>query len=178
MMGSRGGLYYFAKMIYSNFLFLIVYMLQGKKRKRRPVGNLINYNCEKENCISEVQNVYDKTTQSVKGYQPAHFKITPPPSPFLKIPHPSTLPANQSSQVFLINRNATVKLSSINTIHVKQQHNVGFFIFKFTLKYMLGNVYINKIHARQCLYIISLYCREGFSHPFNFFVVSKGILHI
>ena len=30
------------------------------------------------------------------------------------------------------------------------------FIFKFTLKYMLENVYINKIHARQCLYI-SLY---------------------
>ena len=29
------------------------------------------------------------------------------------------------------------------TIHVKQQHNVGFFIFKFTLKYMLQNVYIN-----------------------------------
>ena len=26
---------------------------------------------------------------------------------------------------------------------------------------MLGDVYINKIHARQCLYIISLYCREG-----------------
>ena len=152
MMGSRGGLYYFAKMIYSNFLFLIVYMLQGKKRKRRPVGNLINYNCEKENCISKVQNVYDKTTQSVKGYQPAHFKITPPPpSPFLKIPHPSTLPANQSSQVFLINRNATAKLSSINTIHVTQQHYVGLFIFKFSLKCMLCNVYVNKIHATQCL---------------------------
>ena len=42
---------------------------------------------------------------------------------------------------FLVNRNATVKLSSINTINVKQQHNVGFFIFKFTLKYMLGDVY-------------------------------------
>ena len=112
---------------------------------------------------------------------PPHFKIIPPVTkipPFLKIPHLPTLLTNQSSQVFLINRNATVKLSSINTIHVKQQHNVGFFIFKFTLKYMLGNVYINKIHARQCLYIISLYCREGFSHPFNFFVVSKGILHV
>ena len=46
-----------------------------------------------------------------------------------------------------------MKLSSINTIHVKQEHNFGFFIFKFTLKYMLSNVYINKIHARQCLYI-------------------------
>ena len=70
-----------------------------------------------------------------------------------------------------------MKFSSINTIYVKQQHNVGFFIFRFTLKYMLGNVYINKIHAKQFLYI-SLHCRGGFSHPFNFFVVSKKILHI
>ena len=85
-------------------------------------------------------------------------KSSPPlpgPSQFLKIPHPPTLPANWSSQVFLINRNATVKLSSINTIHVKQ-HNIVFFIFKFTLKYMLGNVYIYKKHASQCL-SISLY---------------------
>ena len=52
------------------------------------------------------------------------------------------------------------------------------FFFKFTLKYMLVNVSINKIHARQCLYIISSYFRGGFSHPFNFFIVSKGILHI
>ena len=52
-----------------------------------------------------------------------------------------------------------------------------FFIFKFTLKYMLGNVYIYKIHARQFLYIKGLYCRQGFSHPFNFFVVSNKILH-
>ena len=118
------------------------------------------------------------STPQVKIIHPINGIPSPPPTQFLKIPHPPTLLANPSSQVFLINRNATVKLSSINTIHVKQQHNIGFFIFKFTLKYMLGNVYINKIHARQCLYIISLYCREGFSHPFNFFVVSKGILHI
>ena len=66
----------------------------------------------------------------------------PPPHPFLKSsppfvkiahpPHPPTLLANRSSQVFLINRNETVKLSSINTINLKQ-HNFGFFIFKFTL---------------------------------------------
>ena len=67
--------------------------------------------------------------------------------PFLKISHPPTLPTNRSSQVFLINRNVTVKLSSMNTIHVKQEHNVGFSIFKFTLKYMLGNVYGNEIHV-------------------------------
>ena len=120
-----------------------------------------------------------------KGVSPPpspHFKIIPPITrilPFLKIPHaPSPLPSNPSFQVFLINRNATVKLTSINTIHIKQQHNVCFFISKFTLKYMLGNVYTNKMHARQCLYIISLYCREGVSHSFNFFVVSKGILCI
>ena len=52
------------------------------------------------------------------------------------------LPTYQPSQVFFTNRNATVKLSSINAIHEKQQHNIGFFIFKFTLKYMLGNVNI------------------------------------
>ena len=34
---------------------------------------------------------------------------------------------------------------------------------------MLGNVYINKIHARQYLYILSLYCREGVSYPFSFY---------
>ena len=33
---------------------------------------------------------------------------------------------------------------------------------------MLGNVNINKIHARQCLYIISLYYREGFFPAFRF----------
>ena len=86
-------------------------------------------------------------------------------SPFLNILHSPTWLANPSSQVFLINRNATVKLSSINTIHVKQQH-VGFVIFRFTLKYLLGIVYINEIHARQCVYIC-LYCRKGFSHSFS-----------
>ena len=119
--------------------------------------------------------------QSVKGYQPPNFKIIPRllGSPrFLKIPPlPHTLLVNQSPQFFLINRNATVKLSSINIIHVKQQHNISFSIFKFTLKYMLGNVYVNKIHVRQCLYIISSFCR-GFPHSFNFFVVSKGIIHV
>ena len=138
--------------------------------------------------VLESKSHFCQNAQSVKGYQgitpPPHFKITPPllgspPPHFLKslIP-PSTLPANRSSYVFLINRNATVILSLINTIHLKQQHNIGFFIFKFTLKYMLSNVYINKIHARQCIYIISLYCREDFSHSFNFFVVSEGILHV
>ena len=39
---------------------------------------------------------------------------------------------------FFININGTVQLSSINAIHVKQQNNVGFFIFKFILKYMPG----------------------------------------
>ena len=109
------------------------------------------------------------------------FQNHPPPItrilPFRKISHPPTLPTNRSSQVFLIDSNATVKLSSVNTIHVKQLHNVGFFIFKFTLTYMLHNVYINEIHARQFLYI-SLYHRESFSHAFNFFIVSKGILHV
>ena len=105
---------------------------------------------------------------------PPPFQNFPHPPP---IPRPPTLAVNSSSQVFLINRNASVKLCSINTTHVKQEHDIGFSIFKFTLKYMLGNVYVNEIHARQCLYIISSYC-GGFPHPFNFFVVSKGILHV
>ena len=89
---------------------------------------------------------------------PSHFKIFPPllestpPSHLLKSPIPPTLLTNRSSQVLLINRNATMKLSSIHIICVKQQDIVCFFIFKFTLKQMVGNVYINKIHARQCLY--------------------------
>ena len=66
----------------------------------------------------------------------------------------------------------------MSTINVKEQHNVGFFIFKFTPKFMLDNVYINNVHARQCLYIMSLYYREGFFYAFNSFVVSKGTIHI
>ena len=42
---------------------------------------------------------------------------------------------------------------------------------------MQGNVYINKIHARQYLYL-SLYYMEIFSHAVNFFVVSKGIRQV
>ena len=120
--------------------------------------------------------------QSIKGYQlppPPISKsspILPEPLPshtFLKIPNLPILLANRSSQVFLIYRNVTVKLSSINNIHLKQQLNIGFFIFKFTLKYMLGNIYINKIHAWQRLYMISLYCGEGFFHPFNILLYPK-----
>ena len=91
-----------------------------------------------------------------KGLSTLHFKIITYysktiPSSFLKIPPSPHLTNKLASQVFLINRNETVKLSSLNTIPVKQKHNVGFFIFTFTLKYMLGNIWINKIHARQCL---------------------------
>ena len=43
---------------------------------------------------------------------------------------------------------------------------------------MLGNAYINKIYARQCLHIISLLYRAGFSNPSSFFVVSKGTLRV
>ena len=49
-------------------------------------------------------------------------------------------------------------------MHVKQQHNVCFFVFKFTLKYMLGHVYINNIHARQSLYPA---CKKNRPHNFQ-----------
>ena len=97
--------------------------------------------------ITLPQSVKEISTLLIQNY-PFITRIPPPQS--LNIPHPPplpTLPANASSQFSLINSNATVELSSINTIHVKQQHNVGFLIFKFNLKYMLGNVYINKIHT-------------------------------
>ena len=108
---------------------------------------------------------------------PPPFQNHPPllgsPLHFLKSPISPTLLANWSSQGFLINKNLTV-LSSINTIHVKLTKSFHFQVHN----YMPGNVCINEMHARQGLYIISLYCREGFSHPFNFLLVSKGILHI
>ena len=62
-------------------------------------------------------------TQPVKGYQPSpppHFKIIPPHY------QDPTLPANPSSQVFPMDRNATVKLSSINTSYVKQNKTLAF----------------------------------------------------
>ena len=96
------------------------------------------------------------------------------PPPFLKIPHPPfsplpTLPTNSPFQVFLIEINTII--NSMNTIHVKQ--HVGFFIFRFFLKYMLDDVNIYKIHARQCLNILA-----GKLFPsFKFFVLSKRILH-
>ena len=93
-----------------------------------------------------------------------------------KIPYFPTLLVNWSYQVLLSSRNATVKLSSINIIHLKQQYKNGFSIFKLTLKYLLGNVFVHKIHAREFLYIISSFCR-GFPHSFNFFAASKGIFH-
>ena len=50
-----------------------------------------------------------------------------------------------------------LKLSSINIIHVNQEHNVDFFIFKFTQKCMLGSVYINKIHEHVVnLFVVNL----------------------
>ena len=104
-------------------------------------------------------------SQSLKGYQPliskscSILRITHPSPPYRLIGH---------NQVFLIDRNVTVKLSSIKTIHVKLQHNVGFLIFKYTLKYMLVNVYINKMNIRKWLYIISYIIGEVFFPCFQF----------
>ena len=65
----------------------------------------------------------DETKLVYSSHSP-YRGITPrPPAPFQNYPPVTSpaLPVNRSSQVFFINRNATVKLSSINTIHVKQQ---------------------------------------------------------
>ena len=94
-----------------------------------------------------------------------------PPSP--------TLPANQSSQFFFININTAVKLSSKNAIHVKQQHNIGFLIFKFTQKYMQCLYYLNTCQAMfmykmfvlgkvfPILSISLLYPKESFTSNFK-----------
>ena len=110
--------------------------------------------CSKQRGPRNIKKLFFKIINSIvhKGVSTPHFKIITPVTrilSFLKIPHYPNLPANWSSKVFLINRSATVRLSSINTIHIKRQHNVGFFIFKFTrkymrgiIKYMLRNVYL------------------------------------
>ena len=109
-------------------------------------------------------------TQSVEGYYPLISKSPHPITripPFLKVSHLLTLLAIWSSHVFRINKNATVKLGSVNAICVKQQHNIGFFIFKSTLKYMLGNVYINEINAIYIYIYIYIYYHEN-NVPFRF----------
>ena len=63
-----------------------------------------------------------------------------------------------------------LKLSSINTIYVKQQRNADFFIFNFTLKYMLGNLYIKVYIVGKVFPILSislLYPKESFTSNFK-----------
>ena len=111
-----------------------------------------------KNCLFKVKHSSYWGIISLLLLSPYILKSPPAPPT-----HPPTLRTNWRSQVFLTDRSTTVTLSSINTIHVKQQCWFFYFqIFKFTPKYMLVNVYINKIHSRQCLYIISLYCRKVF----------------
>ena len=107
-------------------------------------------NCLNKNLTHFVRYFKKEKTNDIGTFSVEHspYRVINPPfqnhppitriTLFLKIPPSPTLPANWSSQVFHINKNATVKLSSINTIHVKEHNNVGFFIFKFFLKYMSG----------------------------------------
>ena len=93
---------------------------------------------------------------------------TPPPHPpIFKNTSSPTSPENRLYQVSLL-----TEMQLLTNIHVTQQHNLGFFIFKSTLAYILSNVYINEIHARQCLYIMSICFREGIP------IISEGILHV
>ena len=72
-------------------------------------------------CKNAARNTnFHYRSNSVKTKKNFPINLKNPLKP-LKIPYPLTLPANWSSQVFSININATVKLSSINTIHVKKQ---------------------------------------------------------
>ena len=58
--------------------------------------------------IFEFEHVIARSYVAGKGVSSPIIRIPL----FLKILHPPTLPANLSSQVFHINRNATVKLNS------------------------------------------------------------------
>ena len=97
--------------------------------------------------------------------------VSPPPPPFQNHPTITRIPP-----ILKIPPHLTGKLV-IPSFPYQQKCNCEIKFNKFTLKYMLGDVYVNKIHARQCLYIISSICR-GFPNPFNFLVVSKGIHHV
>ena len=88
-------------------------------------------------CKYEAEKMYSpkpgnspRASASENKYCIVHKGVSPPISKsspitrtttFLKILHPPTLPTSQSSQVFIINRNAAVKTDSINTTHVKQE---------------------------------------------------------
>ena len=92
--------------------------------------------------------------------------VPPPHPPIFKNTSSPTSPENRLYQVSLL-----TEMQLLTNIHVTQQHNLGFFIFKSTLAYILSNVYINEIYARQCLYIMSICFREGIP------IISEGILH-
>ena len=77
---------------------------------------------------------FQNNTLSVTGYHPPISKCPPPPPSIIRISRFLKFPISSPYQ----------QMPNLNTIHVKQQSSVGFLIFKFTLKYMLGNVYINK----------------------------------
>ena len=79
-----------------------------------------------------------------KGVSPP---ISKAPSPVFKIPIPPPY------QKITLPKFSLLTEIKFNKYYKKQQYNVCFFIFKFTLKYMLDNVYINKVCARYCLCI-------------------------
>ena len=98
-----------------------------------------SYNRQKFNKMNEKRSQVI-VFKGVSTLPPPISKSSPPllgSPPFLKIPHSPTLLANWSSQVFLINRKGSVKLSSMNTIHVKQR--------KHWLFHFQG---YSKVHAR------------------------------
>ena len=102
----------------------------------------------------------------LRGINPPLFQIITHywdflPPHFLKSPSP-TLPANNSSQVFIINRNATVTLSLINRL-CKTPSQCWLFHFKFTLKHMLDT-----INTCQVMFIYKLILPGRFSLSFQF----------
>ena len=112
-------------------------------------------------------NTFDKTVGHVwcivrKGVSTPPFQ-NHPPLPVLGSPHflksPISPPSQQIShpKFSFINKNATVELSSINTIHVKQQHNVDFLIFKFSLKCSFTEKTVWEVYFKYTLIILHLH---------------------
>ena len=107
--------------------------------------------------------IISNPVESIKRYQPFHFKIIhpitriPPPPYFLKPPipppywqidHPSFSYWQKCNYEIKFKKYYPCKTTTYRWLFHFQVHS------KVHVRY-------NKIHARQCLYIISLYCREG-----------------
>ena len=79
--------------------------------------------------------------------------------PFLKSPQPPPLPhltGKSVIQSFPLSTKMQLELSSINTIYVKQQHNIDFLIFKFSVKCSLTEKTVWEVYFKYTLSMLHL----------------------